>query len=766
MTEEGHPRWLRRGDESASSLLAKLRRKALLGTFLAATVVAGVAVGTLYPELRESPRQQLAHEAQMRVGAVEQFLAQLDEISRQITSRTAIREKLASYHHGEVDHAELTAFTDDKLTDALDEAQHVLGITRLDSQGNTVVSVGEPIVGPYRFDPGEIAEVGLEGPVKMAGHWRLVACAPIHEAGDWLGTDVVLFDLAALGEITGPTATPLGPVSARLIVHGAEGPESLFPEADDRLLDGDALKQVLPHDITGEGALTRQGATVSAYEPVPGIPMGVLLSIEASVLEAPLHRLLAALLAATVLLVLGIAWLLIRALNPLENRLRFQAEHDPLTNLPNRLLLTYRLQGALARAQAEGDRVALLYLDLDHFKNINDSLGHSVGDELLQRIGERLQSSLPRATTIARIGGDEFLLVMEHVTDPAEAQRFAQEVLDQLRQPFSASNWHNLYVGASLGISLYPDHGSDPGELITEADTAMYRAKEKGRNTCVVYRPELTAVASRRMDIEARLRRALERDEMRLHYQPQVDVATGLITGVEALLRWPDPEKGLIPPDQFIPIAEESGLIVQIGERVLRDACRQLIEWDRQGLPPLTMAVNLSPRQLALPELTESVLNILDETGIDPARLELEITESALMEHENELVHLLSRLNARGVRFAIDDFGTGYSSLAYLKQLQVDRLKVDRFFIDGLPDDASDVSIVTAIIAIARSLGLDVLAEGVAEEAQLRFIIEHGGNAWQGFLCSPARSPEEIAAMLADGDRDWRRARARAPAQT
>lgn len=741
-------------------LLGRLRRKVLAGTLVTAFVVAGVAFGTLYPELRERPQQQLVHEAQLRVGVVERFLAQVDEISRQITSRTAIRQELARYHRGEVDRDALAAFTEDKIADALFEARQVTGITRLDHEDSLIVSVGECIPEAYCVAAGARDQVTLDGPVPVDGQWRLVARAPIHEEGVWLGTDVVLFDIEPLGMLIGATAPAFVSAATTLIAVNQDESHVLYSSADPDWLAAMPIETIVQDGRSAQGKVLQHNGMVTAWAPVSGLSMVVVVSADAGELYAPMHRLLAALAAATLLLVALFTFLLMRDMRPLEAALQFQAEHDPLTRLPNRLLLTYRLRAALQRARRTGRRLALLYLDLDHFKNINDSLGHVTGDTLLQLIGDRIRARTERAETVARIGGDEFILLMEDINEPEDAARLALEVLDLLHKPFEVGSWKDLYVGASVGISLYPDDGTNATQLISNADTAMYRAKEEGRNTYAFYRSEFTVAATERMEMEAQLRGALERNEFELFYQPQINVESGEIDGVEALLRWNHPKQGMIPPGKFIPVAEQSGLIIHIGEWVLREACRQLVQWDREGVPPLRMAVNLSPRQLAASDLTEQIIGIIEESGVDTHRLELEVTESALMEHEREFSLLLFALRSRSVRFAIDDFGTGYSSLAYLKHLDVDHLKIDQSFVQGLPSDERDVAIVESVVDIAHSLNLKVIAEGIEHERQLRFVTEDNWNFWQGFLCSPARPAAEIGAALTSGSRDWREATA------
>ncbi|MFW6191343.1 MAG: putative bifunctional diguanylate cyclase/phosphodiesterase, partial [Thiohalospira sp.] len=603
--------------------------------------------------------------------------------------------------------------------------------------------------------PAELPAVDGEGlqvlrPFRREGRWHLVVDAPIHEEGEFLGTDRILFDRQRLEARLAGGGARHEAGRLNLLLETADGPRTLA--------HGEAPGPRTPTAAAAE-ASRREGAagllavdgTVVAHHPLETLAGTVVVSAPASVLYAPINRLLGSIAATTVLLLLALTWLLVRAMRPLEERLRYQAEHDPLTGLPNRLLLTRRLQEAIRRADEQDTKVAVLFLDLDRFKDLNDSLGHTVGDELLVALAHRLDARLPRADLVARLGGDEFLLVMEapdHQQAPAE---LAAEAMELLREPFRVGDWNELFMGASIGISLYPDQGTSPGELLTNADAAMFRAKGEGRNTWAFYSQELTAAASERLGLEAHLRRALEREELEVHYQPQWETATGRATGAEALARWHHPEQGLISPGRFIPVAEESGLIIPLGERILRDACAFWADHTARTGERLTLAVNLSARQVALPDLADRVNAILDETGLDPRLLELEFTESVLLEQHHDLQRLMRTLKARGIQFAIDDFGTGYSSLAYLKSLAVDRLKIDRTFIQDLPGDESDTEITTAVIAMAHNLRLTVTAEGVETEGQLAFLGRQGCDQWQGFLGSRPRPAGELESALAEG---------------
>ncbi len=431
-----------------------------------------------------------------------------------------------------------------------------------------------------------------------------------------------------------------------------------------------------------------------------------------------------------------------------EARLEHLAHYDPLTHLPNRLLLQSRLKHALEAADRHMRRVAVLYIDLDRFKNVNDSLGHPVGDELLEALALRMRARLREDDTLGRLGGDEFLLILEDVQRPDNAAEIAKEMIQMLEQSFHLPSGHEVYVGASIGISLFPDDGLTGTALIQHADVALYRAKETGRNTFSFYTPGLTEAADERLDMEARLRRALVQNEFVLHYQPQVDMHTGKITGCEALVRWNDPEHGLVSPARFIPLAEETGLIVPLGEWVLHQACIQARAWLDAGLPPMQLSVNLSARQLQQSNIVERVAAVLDKTRLPAGHLKLELTESMIMGHAEEAVILLQSLKELGLSLSIDDFGTGYSSLAYLKRFPIDELKIDQGFVRDIPLDHNDMEIAAAIISLARSMRLKVVAEGVEIEAQREFLLQQGCNAYQGFLFSAALAADDFSLLV------------------
>lgn len=430
-----------------------------------------------------------------------------------------------------------------------------------------------------------------------------------------------------------------------------------------------------------------------------------------------------------------------------ETRLAHQAHHDALTGLPNRLLLHDRLGQALARAGREGKQVAVMFLDLDRFKNINDTLGHEVGDALLEGVAQRLTTCLRDGDTIARWGGDEFTLVLPDLKWGQDAVPAAEKVIEAISRPFVIGE-RELFVNVSIGITLYPSDEKSVEGLIKNADIAMYRAKEQGGNNYQFYRADMNARALERLALENSLRKALERQELLLYFQPQVDIVSGRVVGMEALVRWRHPDLGLVSPAQFIPLAEETGLIVPIGEWVLREACRQNKAWRDAGYAPLRMAVNLSARQFRQQNLVEITAAVLNESGLHPDGLELELTESYIMQNPETAITVLRDLKAMGVHLSIDDFGTGYSSLSYLKRFPIDTLKIDQSFVRDITTDPDDAAITSAIIAMAHTLKLEVVGEGVEAPEQLAFLKELGCDRMQGYFFSRPIPAEDIPRLL------------------
>jgi len=419
-----------------------------------------------------------------------------------------------------------------------------------------------------------------------------------------------------------------------------------------------------------------------------------------------------------------------------EERIRQLAHYDELTGLPNRLMFNQAFEHALRRAERTAHPLALLFVDVDRFKNINDTLGHDAGDSLLKEVGARLRASLRASDLLARFGGDEFVVLLEDLPPEGYVATVASHLLEALAVPMRIQN-QEFGVTASIGIASYPQDGRDAQTLQKNADIAMYRAKDQGRNGYCLYAPQGDTNSLERLTMEAQLRRALARDELELHYQSKQDIATGGVTGMEALLRWKHPELGMVSPAQFIPLAEESGLIVPIGEWVLQTACSQAaLLRSREGLPTLRVAVNLSARQFAEDSLIQLVSEVLDDTGLGADALELEITESLVMQNPEQTAKLLMLLKEMGVHLAMDDFGTGYSSLAYLKRFPIDSIKIDRSFIQGIPGDIDNATITQAVIAMAHSLRLRAIAEGVETKQQLQFLREHGCDEIQGHYFS------------------------------
>jgi diguanylate cyclase (GGDEF)-like protein len=440
----------------------------------------------------------------------------------------------------------------------------------------------------------------------------------------------------------------------------------------------------------------------------------------------------------------------------LQSELNQLATHDSLTQLPNRRLLLERLKHGIDVARRSDKQLALLMLDLDRFKAVNDSLGHAAGDELLQQAAVRIQNRLRDVDTVARLGGDEFIVLLEDIAHPDDAARVAEEIVADLSRPFQlSSNNENdsepgreVLIGASIGISLHPQHGNNPELLMEQADTAMYEAKQAGRGCFAYFSEEITIAVRKRIVLENRLRRAIEQQELRVFYQPQLDMITGRIIGAEALVRWQSPTEGLIAPIHFIPIAEETGLILEIGEWVLRETCRQGQRWKAAGFLPLILAVNVSAQQFRRCDINALVAAVLAETGFPAGQLELELTESGLMDNQDRAVEVLNNLRAQGIRLAIDDFGTGYSSLAYLKRFPLDVLKIDKSFIDDIPHFQDDMEITATIIAMGHILGFKVLAEGVETQEQLDFLRKKGCDAYQGYFTSKPVPAEDFAELL------------------
>jgi diguanylate cyclase (GGDEF)-like protein/PAS domain S-box-containing protein len=430
-----------------------------------------------------------------------------------------------------------------------------------------------------------------------------------------------------------------------------------------------------------------------------------------------------------------------------QERIQYLATHDNMTGLPNRAMFTEMLNNAIATARRYQRSFALLFLDLDRFKNINDTFGHEIGDLLLKEMAKRLADTLRDSDVVARLGGDEFVILLQETGDQQDVTMVARKLLAMLNKPVVLLS-QECRITASIGISLYPNDAQDEQSLMKNADIAMYRAKEEGRSNFQFYSERINVHSLERLALETSLRSALERQELSLHYQAKLGLRNGVITGVEALLRWHHPELGMISPAQFIPLAEETGLIIPIGKWVLRTACEQNVVWQKQGLPPLCMAVNLSPRQFSDDDLLKDITETLQETGMQPELLELELTEGMVMQNPDRAVRILTEIKKAGIRLAIDDFGTGYSSLAQIKRFPIDTIKVDRSFIREIPHDGEDRAITEAIIAMGKTLSLTVVAEGVETEAQQRFLREHACDEMQGYYFNRPAEAEQFAEFV------------------
>ena len=437
------------------------------------------------------------------------------------------------------------------------------------------------------------------------------------------------------------------------------------------------------------------------------------------------------------------------SLQKVNAELKHMVLHDPLTNLPNRLLLEDRIGQAIEACRRAASRCAVLFVDLDRFKSVNDSLGHFYGDELLRSVADRLRSAMRSEDTVSRLGGDEFVVLLRDLAHAEHADLVAQKVLDVVGAPVQIHG-RELCVTPSVGVALFPDHGASAQALISAADAAMYHVKKAGRNAFRRFSAELSTFFPDRLMLETDLRKALDRHELELYYQPKFDVGSGALRGMEALVRWNHPARGVVGPAEFIPLAEETGLINRLGQWVLREACRQNRAWQLEGLPPLRVAVNISGVQLRHGDVADNVAVALRDAGLEPRYLEIEITESVVMQNASSAMLMLDRLSQMGVHLAVDDFGTGYSSLSYLKRFPLNTLKIDRSFISDLSEDRDDALIVQAIIALAHSLQLEVVAEGVEHPAQLAMLKAFGSDQYQGYLRSHPLPAAQFRRLLSD----------------
>jgi diguanylate cyclase (GGDEF)-like protein/PAS domain S-box-containing protein len=522
--------------------------------------------------------------------------------------------------------------------------------------------------------------------------------------------------------------------------------ESIFDQARDEIT-GRHIDQLITHESRSDSEILealveacRSGG--EAHEMLGRRRSGEVMPIELAINAAEIDG--------RELFVLSVRDVTLR--KQTEETIRSLAYHDPLTGLANRLLFVDRLVQAIERARRNGQPLAVMLVDLDRFKLVNDSMGHDSGDEVLRAVASRMREALRGSDTIARNGSDEFLLLLGNVGSAEGAAKIAQKVIDAIRPTLRIAG-HELTVTASIGIAVHPADGEEPETLIQNADTALYRAKEQGPGTYQFYTSDMNATAFQRLVLETHLRRALEQGELAVYYQPQLDLASGDIVGVEALVRWFHPEHGTVPPSEFIPIAEESGLILAIGGWVLETACAQVRRWQKLGFEGLRLAVNMSAHQFRQSDLVETVRTVLKETGLAPSLLELELTEGIVMRNAGATVARLRALETLGVRLAIDDFGTGYSSLGYLKRFPIRALKVDQSFIRDITLDPNDAAIVQAIIAMAESLGIRVAAEGVETASQLELLRRFACHEMQGYLFSRPVPADDLLAILREGRR-------------
>jgi len=430
-----------------------------------------------------------------------------------------------------------------------------------------------------------------------------------------------------------------------------------------------------------------------------------------------------------------------------ERKIRHLAYHDALTGLPNRMLFMDRIDQAISRAQRENGKFAILYIDIDHFKVINDSMGHAAGDQLLNIVSQRLTEVLRKTDTIARLGGDEFTIIIEDLEEAESVALVAKNILATLDKPIELFE-KEVHIGGSIGIALYPQDGENFGTLLKNSDTAMYKAKELGRQTFQFYEHEMSLKAMRRLDLENQIRVALKNEEFLVYYQPKVNLVSGQCQGMEALVRWQHPEKGLIAPDDFIPLAEETGLIIQLDEWVMRSACQQFKEWKAAGYPVNNLSVNISARHFKEGSLLRHCKKVIEETQLLPKYIEIELTESALVDNYDSAKEILHEIHEMGIHIALDDFGTGYASMSYLKEFPFDTVKLDRSFVQGVPENSEDTAIVKAMIQLAEALNLNMVAEGVETESQKYFLTDHGCAYGQGYLWSKPVDANEFERMF------------------
>lgn len=756
------------GTDTAGERLPRACVYGLLFTLAIGLLVFAAGILPLYHALVRSQEELLRQRNHAKFMLVEAYLRHAQHVVRQLAGQAHPRRLLERHlpQGGAHDAEQATGGT---MTGATTFSAELAGAVRLDAHGRELTAVGRPIPRGLLPAPSPGREVELHGPLTLDGEAFVLLSASVRgERLAQVGTDYVLFRAPALdvGNTWIGRITTAG--AERLLLSSQE--ETPPPAIETALRDAPDRERGI--------VSARQGpqAWVIAYARLPGSDWVVASWAERDVLYAAVHRRLAISVAAVLLLLgagavgatVGLRRLVGRvvartaalesrehdgtsaqqALRQSKERIERLVHYDALTGLPNRMLFRDRFEQALLQAQRQGRTVALLYVDLDRFKLVNDSLGQAAGDELLRQVAHRLCARVRRSDTVARLGGDEFAIILSGLRHADDAARLAQHVVDILREPFDLHG-REQYGSASVGVAVYPGDVGEPERLIRNAHTAMHRIKELGGGGYAFYAAEMDARAHERLALENDLCRALDRGEFVLFYQPQVDLVTGRVVGHEALLRWQHRERGLVSPADFIPLLEDNGLIVPVGAWVLRTACEFNLGLRAAGLPPMRVAVNLSARQFRQGRLAETVERILHETGHDPSALELEITESLLLHNMTQTVKELHRLRQLGVRFAIDDFGTGYSSLGYLSQLPVDRLKIDRAFVQGLPAKDENAVIVKTIITLAHNLNVKVIAEGVESRAQIAFLHAHRCDEIQGYYFSRPQRAE--ACMITAG---------------
>lgn len=631
---------------------------------------------------------------------------------------------------------------------------------RLDYRQTPWVTLTDPRVNPR----GEPRWVGPEYD-PAARDWSISVVAPFSRRGRWagsLGHDMLVSRL--LSNLFDPRDFSGNSLSRPLFVATAEGhllaKPGGVPGRDERVPQ--AYLPLLARRETGRDlAVLPEGSNYLVVAPIPTLKAKVLYRVDGSWLRQSVgHELLGLQLGQGLFVLLAVGSVIGIGVKDAQARRQQQqlleqrnlelselARRDQLTTLPNRLGLIERAARSLERARRNHSELLVAFVDLDRFKMINDSMGHSSGDLLLQSVSERLRATVRSTDTVARLGGDEFVLIIEDLDDQYDAGHVAEKLHLAFREPVKIDDI-DIAVSPSIGISVFPHDGDDMETLMRQADMAMYAVKSSGRDGWMFFTEEMNREIQQRLGLERDIRLALENDQFKLYYQPQWELETNRLIGWEALLRWDHPVRGSVPPDVFIPIAEDTGVITQLGALVLVKACREAMRWQREALGEYGVSVNLSARQFAIPELESHVDQALRDSGLDPSLLELEITESVMMENPRRTQEVLSHFRSCGIRVAIDDFGTGYSSLSYLSRFPIDRLKIDRSFVASSLEDPNGALIVEAVISLARSLGMSAIAEGVESEEQRRFLQRHGCHQMQGYLMAPPMPPEAIAAFL------------------